>query len=286
MAKYGVDYLNRLVAATEHFEEAFERWMATQGERDLTSARGLYPTVWTKDDQDPAEVHSLEMDVAEAAGSAARAVPVTGAYLAVAGMGSIDPIANWALMSSPRALVSPQYIRTTAATIRGRLRAMIDEAEATAESDIPAFAPAQLHPVIWSSAAAHWTVHQRRVAVREAAEGLTIHWKERLGRGDVDDTVFWQQSLSPGEPEPGKPKITWRGDPDDKTSKSMRGGLEPLAKALNAFATGLNLTVRNVTTHSRVELSEQEAMERLAAYSYLARLLDECEVLLETNRPL
>ena len=67
MAKYGVDYLNRLVAATEHFEEAFERWMATQGERDLTSARGLYPTVWTKDDQDPAEVHSLEMDVAEAA---------------------------------------------------------------------------------------------------------------------------------------------------------------------------------------------------------------------------
>ena len=59
--------------------------------------------------------------------------------------------------------------------------------------------------------------------------------------------------------------------------KSMRGGLEPLGKALNALATGLNLTVRNVTTHTRTELSEQEAMERLAAYSYLARLLDQCE---------
>ena len=44
-----------------------------------------------------------------------------------------------------------------------------------------------------------------------------------------------------------------------------------------SLATGLNLTVRNVTTHTRTELSEQEAMERLAAYSYLARLLDRCE---------
>lgn len=58
----------------------------------------------------------------------------------------------------------------------------------------------------------------------------------------------------------------------------MRGGLEPLAKALNSLATGLNLTVRNVTTHTREELTEQEGMERLAAYSYFARMLDKCEV--------
>lgn len=50
----------------------------------------------------------------------------------------------------------------------------------------------------------------------------------------------------------------------------MRGGLEPFAKSLSNLATGLNLTVRNVATHTRDELSEQEAMERLAAYSYLA----------------
>jgi hypothetical protein len=71
---------------------------------------------------------------------------------------------------------------------------------------------------------------------------------------------------------------TWPGDPADKTTKSMRGGIEPLTKALNQLATGLNLTVRNVTTHTRQELTEQEAMERLAAYSYLARLLDQCEI--------
>jgi uncharacterized protein Ymh len=66
------------------------------------------------------------------------------------------------------------------------------------------------------------------------------------------------------------PTVLGVGDLADKTTKSMRGGLEPVAKALNALATGLNLTVRNVTTHTRDELSEQMAMERLAAYSYLA----------------
>lgn len=38
------------------------------------------------------------------------------------------------------------------------------------------------------------------------------------------------------------------------------------------------MTVRNVATHTLNELSEQEGMERLAAYSYFARLLDQCEI--------
>lgn len=278
MAVYSADYLRRLLAAVEDFERAFEAWMVTQVESDHMSSRGLMPTVWTKDRQDAAKVRSLELDVAEAAGAAARAVSVTGAHIAVAGIGAIDPIANWSLMSAPKALIAPQDIRTTAATIRGRLHTLISEAEAAEESGIPGFAPSQLHPIVWSAAAAHWTTHQYRVAVREASEALTVHWKTKLGRTDVNDTVFWQQTLSPGDPEQGRPKLTWPGDPSDKTTKSMRGGLEPLTKALNSLATGLNLTIRNVTTHTRDELGEQEAMERLAAYSYLARLLDKCEI--------
>ncbi len=278
MARYSADYLKRLLAAVEDFERAFEAWIHTQVESDHMNSRGLFPTVWTKDGQDEAEVQRLALDVAEAAGAAARAVAVTGAHFAVAGVGVIDPIANWSLMSNPKALIAPQDIRTTAATVRGRLRTLIDEAEAAAESGVPAFAPSQFHPVIWSAAAAHWTTHQYRVAVREAAEALTLHWKAKLDRNDVDDTVFWQQTLSPGDPQPERPKLAWPGEPSDKTTRSMRGGLEPLAKSLNHLATGLNLTVRNVTTHTREELSEQEGMERLAAYSYLARLLDACEI--------
>ncbi|MGW7109305.1 TIGR02391 family protein [Streptomyces xanthophaeus] len=285
MATYGAEYLRRLLAAVGRFEQVFEQWMETQVESDHTTSRGLWPTVWTEEGQDEATVRRLELDVAEAAGAAARAVAVTGAGIGVAGIGVVDPIENWSLMSSPKALFTPREVRTTAARVRGRLRTMIDEAETVSDSTPPGFAPSELHEVIWTAAAAHWTTHQYRVAVREASEALTVHWKKRLGRNDVDDTPFWQQSLSPGEPEIGRPKLAWPGDPTDKTTKSMRGGLEPLGKALNSLATGLNLTVRNVTTHTRDELTEQEGMERLAAYSYFARLLDQCEIRRSEGEP-
>lgn len=278
MSTYGVEYLRRLRTAVDDFEAAFTAWMKTQHESDHWEARGLFPTVGTKDGQSDKRVRSLELDLAEKAGAASRAVAVTGARIAIQGIGAVDPIANWSMMRNPKAFLSPQDIRMTVAAIRGRLDSMIADAEATENSDFPAFSPALLHPVVWSAAAAHWTSHQYRVAVREASEGLTIHWKSVLGREDVDDTVFWQQTLSAGEPSEGRPKLVWPGPEDAKTTKSMRGGLEPLAKALNSLATGLNLTIRNVATHTQEELSEQEAMERLAAYSYLARLLDKCEV--------
>ncbi|MCE7080425.1 TIGR02391 family protein [Streptomyces sp. ST2-7A] len=278
MAKYGADYLKRLFAAVERFEQAFNHWMETQVESDHLSSRGLHPTVRVKTGQDQAVERKLELDVAETAGAAARAVAITGASIGVAGIGTVDPIANWSLMSSPKALFTPQEVRTTAATVRGRLSTMIDEAEAETEFALPGFAPSQLHPIIWTAAAAHWTTHQYRVAVREASEALTLHWKTVLGRHDSNDTPFWQETLSPGDPKPGKPKLVWPGDPTTKTCKSMRGGLEPLGKALTNLATGLNLTVRNVTTHTRDELTEQEGMERLAAYSYFARLLEKCEI--------
>ncbi|RSS10277.1 hypothetical protein EF914_37820 [Streptomyces sp. WAC05458] len=278
MATYSADYLKRLMAAVERFEEIFGRWMETQEESDLVQTRGLFPAVWTKEGQDQAAVRTLELDLAEAAGAAARAVAVTGARMRVAGLGVVDPIENWSLMSAPKAIFTPQEVRATAARVRGRLSTMISEAEEAAESATPGFAPSELHEVIWTAAAAHWTTHQYRVAVREASEALTVHWKERLGRNDVTDTSFWQQTLSGGDPEPGKPKLAWPGPAEDQTAKSMRGGLAPLAGALNNLATGLNLTVRNVATHTRDELTEQEGMERLAAYSYFARLLDQCEV--------
>jgi hypothetical protein len=270
--------LKRLLAVVKRFEEVFGRWMETQEESDHVQSRGLFPTVWPKDGQDQATIRRLELDVAEAAGAAARAVTVTGAQIAVAGVGVLDPIENWSLMSAPKALFTPQEVRTTAARVRGRLSTMISEAEAAGESATPGFAPSELHEVIWTAAAAHWTTHQYRVAVREASEALTVHWKERLGRNDVTDTSFWQQTLSAGEPDAGKPKLAWPGPAEDQTVKSMRGGLAPLAGALNNLATGLNLTVRNVATHTRDELTEQEGMERLAAYSYFARLLDQCEI--------
>lgn len=130
MSEYGTEYLRRLREAVEKFEKAFDAWMVTQVESTHTQARGLMPTVWTKKDQDEAVVRHLELDVAETAGIAARAVAVTGAYLRVQGLGLIDPISNWSFMSEPKAPIAPRDVRMTASNIKGRLDSMIMDAEA------------------------------------------------------------------------------------------------------------------------------------------------------------
>lgn len=279
MATYGADYLRRLVAAADDFGTSFEAWMATQVEFDHVDTRGLWPTVAAKDDVDSVEVLRRELDLAEAAGLASRAVAVTGAYTVVDGLGPVDPIANWPMMANPRAMFSPRDLRIAVATVKGRLAALVADAEAAEDAELPAFSPAQLHPVVWEAAAPYWLDNKRRVAVREASEALTRHWRTTLGRLDVDGTEFWQQTLSSGEPAARRPKLVWPGPPYDKTTGSMRHGIAQVATSLTSLAAGLNLTVRNVTTHTGDELTEQDAMERLSAYSLLARLLDRCEVL-------
>lgn len=261
------------------FQDAFEEWMKTQDESDRGSSYGLFPTVRMKEGVDINEVRRVELDVADAAGVASRAVQITGVYVGISGVGEpIDPISNWFTMSRPKPLFDPRDVRMAISTVKGRLKALILDAESRGRSEYPVFSPANFHPVVWAAAAEFWTIHQYRVAVREAAEKLTNYWKEKLGRSDVDGTKFWQETLSHGEPSSGIPKLVWPGKSEDRTVRSMRNGLESLSKSLNALATGLNMTIRNVATHDQNELSEQEGMERLAAYSYLARLLDQCEI--------
>lgn len=271
--QYTPEYLAALRAGVERFERAFEAWMETQQETDSTFMPGVVPRVFTREDVDPTEVQRRELVVAEAAGLAAKAVQVTGAYMMVQGFRQpLDPVSNWRNMTMPKAWLAPGEVRSTCAAIKGRLESLEVDAKHGQDRGRPDFGPTELHEVIWTAAAPFWTNHQYRVAVREAAEALNIRWKDRLGRRDVDDTVFWGQTLASEPAQPGVPRLRWPGEDADKTVKSMREGLSNLAK-------GLNLAVRNVTTHTRKELTEQEALEQLGSYSYLARLLDQCKIL-------
>ena len=271
--QYTPEYLAALRAGVERFDAAFGSWMETQEETDRMFMPGIVERVFTRNDADPAEVERLELAVGEAAGLAAKAVQVTGAYMVVQGFRQpLDPISNWRNMTMPKAWLTPGEVRSTCAAIKGRLESLEIDAKHGQDRGRPDFGPTELHEVIWTAAAPFWTNHQYRVAVREAAEALNIRWKERLGRKDVDDTVFWGQTLAAEPPQPGIPRLRWPGEDADKTVRSMREGLGSLAK-------GLNLAVRNVTTHTRGELTEQEALEQLGSYSHLARLLDQCETM-------
>jgi hypothetical protein len=54
----------------------------------------------------------------------------------------------------------------------------------------------------------------------------------------------------------------------------MNGGLRQ-------FAPGAQMTIRNAVAHGTDDLSEQDAMERLAVLSLLARWVDECDLVKE-----
>lgn len=84
MPKYATTYLDLLRSSVQEFETAFDKWMETQVESDHTSSRGLFPTVWPKDNVDTTRMRGLELRVAETAGMAADAVRVTGSYIMVA----------------------------------------------------------------------------------------------------------------------------------------------------------------------------------------------------------
>lgn len=279
MSTYSADYLRRLMVSVDKFSEAFEAWAETQVEATYMGARGIFPTAWTKEGQDPVEVAKLELEVAEKSGAASVATSVTGSYIVVQGMGALDPIANWSFMTAPKSPLTPRDVRMTVANVRGRLQAMLDDAEADTPGGLPAFSPALWHPVVWGAAAPQWVIHQYRVAVAEGAESLTHYWKTRLGRQDADASVFWQETLNASVgARPGRPKLVPPGDPAARTTRSLKAGLQDLGPALQQLAKGLNLAVRNVAAHERQELSEQDAMEMLSAYSMFARMLDQCEV--------
>lgn len=279
---YPTEYLQYLQNGLDRYEDAFSEWMETHEEADPLLTLGQLPTVSKKSGISDKHINEIEAKLGEASAQAATAARITGVYIQIEGMGLINPLSNWGLMLMPKATLFPQEIRRCISTVRGRLQQMIDLNEMGIDGSgdaIPTFSPASMHKLIWQAAAPHWTTHQYRVALSEAANALTNHWREKLERMDVDGTKFWQQSLSEHPADKGQPRLRWSKEHNNSmVSKDMNKGIPSLVKALKFFAEGLTNTVRNPCVHSCNELTEQDAMERLGAYSFLAKLLDQCEI--------
>jgi hypothetical protein len=128
-----------------------------------------------------------------------------------------------------------------------------------------------LHPVVWDSAAALWADGHPREAVQRAATFTNALVQAKVARSDVSDKMLMTEAFSNSDPEPGKPRLRWPGNPSDQTVKSMNEGLR-------LFAPGVFATIRNPATHSTVAMDEQEALEQLAALSLLCRWVDQCKV--------
>jgi uncharacterized protein (TIGR02391 family) len=135
----------------------------------------------------------------------------------------------------------------------------------------PELSAAKLHPWVWAGAKSLWQSGHYREAVEAAAKKVNAKTQNRVDRRDVSETDLFKQSFSKGPPAPGKARLRRMADDGSKTFDSVQRGAMSLAE-------GIFAGMRNPLSHEEGhELSEQEALEYLAALSVLARWVDDAE---------
>ncbi|UJC81263.1 TIGR02391 family protein [Rhodococcus erythropolis] len=262
-------YLRTVAAAVDEFSEAFAEFMALH---EVTTGLppGLAPAVFPKSTCAEHVALAAARRVDRAAGKAREASVITGVKIAVQGLGTFDPITTWGSIRQPRPVLGVDDVYTGCDQIKGHLEQMIAHAETQTAPHIDS---AALHPLIWGAAGRLWRDGHHRLAVTSAAEALISQVKTLTGRNDVSETALWQETFSEKPPALGRPRLRWPGDPTDRTVKSMNDGLRQ-------FTAGMQLTVRNSAAHGIGEMMEQDALERLAVLSMVARWVDQCELVL------
>jgi len=133
--------------------------------------------------------------------------------------------------------------------------------------DAPTLNASAMHPWIWASARSLRQSQHYREAVRAASVKVNAELQNKTGRRDIAEQPLFQQAFSDDVPANGKPRLRPLGDDGGRTALSVRRGIV-------AFAEGCYAAIRNPASQDAGELSEQEALEQLAAFSVLARWVD------------
>jgi hypothetical protein len=143
-----------------------------------------------------------------------------------------------------------------------------DEVKQNLGENAPELSAAELHLWIWSGASSLWQSGHYREAVEGAIRKLNAETQNKVGRRDVSETDLFKQAFSMDDAKPGKARLRRMKDDGSDTYKSVQRGAM-------TFAEGVFAGIRNPLSHEAdQELSEQEALEYLAALSVLARWVD------------
>lgn len=167
-----------------------------------------------------------------------------------------------------------QSAHTKAFTLAVQSLALLDDAE---EIEInlgtpgPRLEASEFHPWVWQAARSLWETGHYREAVQTAATSVNAHIQDRVGRRDVSDYKLTTELFSDRDPEPKKPRLRWPASPDEDEFKSMQAGIR-------SFGSGIFQCIRNRATHDLTELSEQAALERLAAMSLFCHWVETCSI--------
>lgn len=136
----------------------------------------------------------------------------------------------------------------------------------------PRLSAADLHPKVWQVASAYWSSGHYDDAVEAAAKIVRTMARARLGKPNLKEANVGD-AFSTDDPKEGSPRFRFPGvDPEDtETWTAMHAG------ALH-YAKGCFMALRNPRAHAILDTDEQVALEHLAAFSVLARWIDEADV--------
>lgn len=130
----------------------------------------------------------------------------------------------------------------------------------------------QLHPWVWESGAAYWRTGHYHQAVMQAAMRINAEAQAKVGRRDISETDLFNQAFSLDAPKANAPRLRLVADDGGKTFQNLHRGAR-------AFAEGLYAAIRNPGVHEGdADISQQKALEQLAAFSILARWVDSATV--------
>ncbi|RQM32198.1 TIGR02391 family protein [Rhodococcus ruber] len=179
-------------------------------------------------------------------------------------------IPDWQNLDASKA---NRWVRHRTAALRAREALVRDqEIRENLGENAPELSAAKLHRWVWSGAKSLWHSGHYREAVGGAIRKLNAETQNKIGRRDLSETDLFKQAFSTNAPTPGNTRLRRMSDDGSKTYNSVQRGAM-------SFAEGVFAGIRNPLSHEAdQELSEQEALEYLAALSVLARWVDEAEV--------
>lgn len=165
-----------------------------------------------------------------------------------------------------------RWLRDQAARGKAALQREVELAEKLGDN-APDMDAADLHSWAWENGKSYWKTGHYHQAVMQAAIRINAETQAKLGRMDLSETALFNEAFSLGEPKEGARRLRMMDDDGSKTYENLHRGAR-------AFAEGLYAAIRNPGMHVPQDGGEEQlALEQLAAFSLLARWVDQADVL-------
>ena len=138
----------------------------------------------------------------------------------------------------------------------------------------PTLAASGLNPWVWNAVASLWDDGHYEPAVHQAGLAVQLQTQLKVSRRDLYGKDLYAQAFSVKEPTSKMPRLRFlhidRNERSDDWTSAHEGAMY--------LGMGCAQGIRNPQAHPSENISEQEALEQLAALSVLARWVDECDV--------